>query len=244
MKKRKFAEGGSTVAGPSSGIGSPSMIGKRPTSADALRYLRATGNKAGADEILKAAVGKPAKMPEDYGSVFSKKAGPQTPAGVVKPASSGIVSSSREALASMPERSFVPTIPGDAPRTSDADIRAFETMARSTPQPGPRAPVSAPAAPVDRGPPMVAPGPRNLNPDDSPIGVRPDNTPRPMGFVEEAPPQPSMGPAPTMRTPVRPTSPAQMMKKGGQVKPKAYASGGTVRGSGIAQRGVKKCKIY
>lgn len=54
--------------------------------------------------------------------------------------------------------------------------------------------------------------------------------------------QPSMGPAPTMRTPVRPTSPEQMMKKGGQAK--AYASGGTVRGSGIAQRGVKKCKIY
>ena len=32
------------------------------------------------------------------------------------------------------------------------------------------------------------------------------------------------------------------MKKGGKVK--AYAKGGSVRGAGIAQRGVKKCKVY
>lgn len=32
------------------------------------------------------------------------------------------------------------------------------------------------------------------------------------------------------------------MKKGGKVK--AYANGGSVRGAGIAQRGVKKCKVY
>lgn len=48
-------------------------------------------------------------------------------------------------------------------------------------------------------------------------------------------------PAPT---PTPPRTPQQMMRKGGQVKTQAYASGGTVRGSGIAQRGVKKCKIY
>ena len=31
-------------------------------------------------------------------------------------------------------------------------------------------------------------------------------------------------------------------KKGG--KTKAYAKGGSVRGAGIAQRGVRKCKVY
>lgn len=47
---------------------------------------------------------------------------------------------------------------------------------------------------------------------------------------------------PGMRTPAPPLTPEQMMKKGGQVK--AYASGGSVRGAGIAQRGVRKCKVY
>lgn len=121
--------------------------------------------------------------------------------------------------------------PSGAPLNPDAGKPNFEVMLNA-PQPGPRAPVAAPAAPVDRGPPMVAPG-GPVNPGGPSMGL---------GSTPAGSPQPSMGPAPTMRTPVRPTSPAQMMKKGGQAK--AYASGGTVRGSGIAQRGVKKCKIY
>jgi hypothetical protein len=32
------------------------------------------------------------------------------------------------------------------------------------------------------------------------------------------------------------------LKRGGKVK--AYKSGGSVRGAGIAQRGVKQCKVY
>ncbi len=49
---------------------------RRYTSADALRYLRRTGNKAGADEILKGAVGKQFTMPADFakGGVVKKKA--------------------------------------------------------------------------------------------------------------------------------------------------------------------------
>ena len=96
------------------------------------------------------------------------------------------------------------------------------------------------------------PGAKGLNPDDSPVGLRPNFT-RPTGFVEEAPPQmpPQMPqaappmtrqmPTPARRPPMRPTGPRQLMKKGGEAK--AYASGGSVKGAGIAQRGVRKCKM-
>lgn len=46
---------------------------------------------------------------------------------------------------------------------------------------------------------------------------------------------------PGMRASAPPRTPQQMMKKGGQAK--AYASGGSVKGAGIAQRGVRKCKM-
>jgi|NOAtaT_5_FD_contig_21_7041965_length_530_multi_4_in_0_out_0_2 hypothetical protein len=48
---------------------------RRYTSADALRYLRRTGNKAGAEQILRGAVGKQFTMPSDFakGGVVKKK---------------------------------------------------------------------------------------------------------------------------------------------------------------------------
>lgn len=193
---------GSNKTMPSPGVGEPSIGSKSPSSA----------------QSAEAAM------------LAKQKAGPQIPAGAVKPASSGIVSSSKEAIDKMPPMSFVPTIPRGAPRMSDADMRAFESMARSTPQPGPRMPVSAPSAPVDRGPPMVAPGSPAM---PTPGGVAPRT-------AMPAMTRPTPASTPSSRPSTMP--PMMPMKKGGQAK--AYASGGSVKGAGIAQRGVKKCKVY
>lgn len=217
MKKRKFAEGGATVAGPSSGAGSPSAGGRRPTSADALRYLRATGNKAGADEILKAAVGKPAKMPEDYGSVF--KAGAD--------------------LSSVGKAPLAAAAPPRAPTAAET-AQLTRAGSSSAPQ---MDYVSGPGGtkiPISRGNRGVTPLPgSNL------IGM-PEATPEEIAagkaeYARKAASNPGAVSSPTMRTPVRPTAPMQMMKAGG--KAKGYASGGSVKGAGIAQRGVRKCKM-
>jgi hypothetical protein len=198
------------------------MSGKRPTSADALRYFRATGNRAGADEILKAAVGKPSKMPEDYGSAFAKsgpsssqsaemammarqKEGPQIPAGAVKPSSSGIVSSSKEAIDKMPPMSVVPSIPGNRIpggfRVSDKDMP-------NTPK------MSMPAAggPVQRG--MMGSG---FGSNPMPPAGGPDQRGMGLGALGNNP----FGTAP------RP----------------GFAKGGSVKGSGCEQRGLRKCKV-
>lgn len=226
MKKRKFAEGGATVAGPSSGAGSPSAGGRRPTSADALRYLRATGNKAGADEILKAAVGKPAKMPEDYGSAFEK--GPLSP---------------EQAAYAKQGRGVAPNIgPTAPPRAPTAAETAQLTRAGSS---------SAPQMDYVPGPGgtkiPISGGNRGVTPLPTPglIGM-PQPTPEEIAagkaeYARKAASNPGAVSSPTMRTPVRPTAPMQMMKAGG--KAKGYASGGSVKGAGIAQRGVRKCKM-
>jgi hypothetical protein len=87
MKQRtfkKYADGGATTsAGPSSNASfgqSPSSVPKpkRLSSADALRYFRATGDRAGADEILKSAVGKAAKIPEAFYDMQKSRSAPTT----------------------------------------------------------------------------------------------------------------------------------------------------------------------
>ena len=53
----------------------PAPAPRKFSSRDALNYLRRTGNRAGAEEILKAAVGKQFNMPSDFakGGVVKKK---------------------------------------------------------------------------------------------------------------------------------------------------------------------------
>lgn len=206
----KMAMGGTIPNTSSTAPNAPSARAnpaRRYTSADALRYLRATGDKAGADQILNAAVGKQSNIPQ---KAFEMNLGREM-AGSPKPSSSGIVSSSKEALDKMPEGSVAPRItpPGVPPRVP----------------PGQYGDISS----IPGYPGKTSIG-TNTPPSAGPTGIGGNETP---------PPQTSGG-MPNMKTPM-PATPPGGMKKGGAAKKAYATGGLVDSGRPVAMpQGAKK----